>query len=75
MADSRVTRAMTEILILSFDMAPSAPGTPRTHGTFEERSLDHMVPLRHRNNLSAAAKELGISVSPILLARADEVID
>ena len=33
--------------ILSFDMAPSGPGAPRTHGTFEERWLDHMVPLRH----------------------------
>jgi hypothetical protein len=37
---------MAAILILSFDMAPSAPGAPRTHGTFEERQLDHMVPLR-----------------------------
>ena len=46
---------MAAILTLSFDMAPSAPGAPRTHGTFEERQLDHMVPLRHRNNRSAAA--------------------
>jgi len=33
--------------MLSFDMAPSGPGAPRTPGTFEQRWLDHMVPLRH----------------------------
>jgi hypothetical protein len=46
---------MTAILILSFDMAPSGPRCTTNPRYFEERWLDRMVPLRHRNNLSAAA--------------------
>lgn len=50
-------------------MAPSRPGTPRTHGTVEERQFDDVVPLRHLKAAGGAATGGPIAVAQEVLRR------